>query len=93
MRLERRNESMPTLTLNIPNTTFVSSAQPDNNLSTYPLMYAGTDPSFQYCISLMQIALPSIPVTKVDSALLQLAVIVKAVRLRALSLSTELLLL
>lgn len=69
---------MPTLTLNIPNTTFVSSAQPDNNLSTYPLMYAGTDPSFQYCISLMQIALPSIPVTKVDSALLQLAVIVKS---------------
>ena len=69
---------MPTVTLNIPNTTFVSSAQPDNNLSSYPLLYTGTDPSFQECISLLQIALASLPVAAVDSALLQLSVIVKS---------------
>jgi hypothetical protein len=69
---------MPTMTLNIPDTTFVSSAQPDNNLSFYPLMYVGTDPSFQDCISLLQITLPSLPVTQVDSAVLKLSVIVKS---------------
>lgn len=69
---------MPTLILSIPNTTFVSSGQPDNNLSFYPLMYTGTDPNFQHCISLMQITLPSMPVTKVDRAMLQLAVIAKS---------------
>lgn len=68
---------MPTVSVNIPNTTFVSSAQPDNNLSFYPLMYTGTDPGFHNCISFLQITLPALPVTAVDSALLELAVIVK----------------
>lgn len=69
---------MPTTTLNIPNTTFVSSAQPDDNLSFYPTMYAGTDPTFQNCISLLQVTMPPLPVTQVDSAILQFAVIVKS---------------
>ncbi|HEX2985516.1 MAG TPA: DNRLRE domain-containing protein [Caproiciproducens sp.] len=69
---------MPSISINLPNTTFVSSAQPDMNLSFYPLLYAGTDPSFGTCIGLVQIPLPSLPVMSVDSALLQLAVIVKS---------------
>lgn len=69
---------MPTLTLNIPNTTFVSSTLPDNNFSSYPLIFTGTDQGFRDCIGLLQIALPEIPVPQVDSAFLQLAVIVKS---------------
>ena len=69
---------MPTTTLNISSTTFVSSAQPDNNLSFYPTMYVGLDPAFQNCISLLQVTLPPLPVTQVDSAKLQFAVIVKS---------------
>jgi len=68
---------MPNITINISDTTFVSSAQPDTNLSFYPLLYAGTDPIFQNCIGLLKIPLPSLPVENVDSAVLQLAVIVK----------------
>lgn len=69
---------MPAMTLNIPDTTFVSSAQPNNNLSFYPLIYTGTDPSFQNSIGFLQITLPVLPVTKVDSAFLELSVIVKS---------------
>ncbi|NBJ16874.1 MAG: DNRLRE domain-containing protein [Dehalobacter sp. 4CP] len=69
---------MATLTLNIPDTTFVSSYLPDMNFSSYPLVYSGTDPSFQNCISFLQIVLPVLPVTSVDSALLELSVIVKS---------------
>jgi hypothetical protein len=58
--------------------TFVSSALPNNNFSFFPLIYTGTDLSFQNCISLLQIALPMLPATTVDSALLQLAVIAKS---------------
>lgn len=68
---------MPTLTLNLPQTTFVSSTQPNNNLSTYPLLYTGTDASFQNCISFINVDLSSVPVTTVDSAILELVVIVK----------------
>ncbi len=68
---------MPTITLNIPNTTFVSSAQPDNNLSFYPVMYVGTDANFQTCSGLLQVSLSNLPVAQVDSAMLQLAVISK----------------
>lgn len=68
---------MPTVTIGIPDTTFVSSAQPFNNFSFYPLMYVGRDIGFQECIGLMEIDLSSIPVTSVDSAVLQLSVIVK----------------
>jgi hypothetical protein len=41
-------------------------------------MYTGTDPSFQNCIGLLQIELPPLPVSRIDSAVLQLAVIVKS---------------
>ncbi len=68
---------MPTVTINIPETTFVSSAQPSSNFSFYPLMYVGIDTVFSECIGLMEIDLSSIPVTNVDSAILQLSVIVK----------------
>ncbi len=68
---------MPTVTIGIPNTTFVSSAQPSLNFSFYPLMYVGNDVTFAETISLMEIDLSSIPVTNVDSAVLQLSVIVK----------------
>lgn len=67
---------MPTITLSLPETTFVSSAQPNSNLSAYPLMYVGNDPSFYECIGLINVALPALP-KNVDSAVLQLSVIVK----------------
>jgi hypothetical protein len=69
---------MPSVTINLPNTTFVSSAMPDNNNSFYPLLYTGTDPNFLNCISLMEVELPTLPVTAVDSAILQLTVIAKS---------------
>lgn len=68
---------MPTVTLNLPETTFVSSAQASNNFLFYPLMYVGTDPSYQDCTSLINVALPTLP-KRVDSAFLQLSVIVKS---------------
>lgn len=68
---------MPNITLDIPDTTFACSALPDTNFSSYPLLFAGTDPSYQYCVGLLKINLPSLPVTSVDSAILQLFVIVK----------------
>ncbi len=69
---------MSTVVVDIPSTTFVSSAQPTINFSVYPTIYSGTDTQYQNCISLMQIALPSLPVNFVDSAVLQLAVIAKS---------------
>lgn len=68
---------MPTVSVSIPDTTFVSSSQPTQNFSFYPLMYVGSDPTFLDCIGLMEIELPPLPVTSVDSAVLQLSVIVK----------------
>lgn len=73
----KEDEEMPTVTLEIPDTTFVASALSNTNFSTYPLLLTGTDPSYQNCLGLMQIDLPSLPVASVDSALLQLCVIVK----------------
>lgn len=69
---------MPTITQNIPNTTFIASALPNNNFSFYPLMNVGTDPGFQDCIGLLQLTLPELPVEMVDRAELELAVIVKS---------------
>jgi hypothetical protein len=69
---------MPILTFNLPDTTFVSSAQPDMNLSFNPLIYVGADPSYRNCIGLINVTLPQLPVSRVDSALLQLSVIVKS---------------
>lgn len=68
---------MPSVTVNLTNPTFVSSAQPNNNFSPYPTMYAGIDSQFQICIGLIQITLPSLPVHQVDSAILNLVVISK----------------
>lgn len=68
---------LPTVTLSTTQTTFVASAQPDTNFSVYPVLYTGTDVSFQNCISFLKFELPVLPVTSVDSALLQLSVIVK----------------
>lgn len=68
---------MTNITVNIPDTTFVSSAYPTSNLSYYPTMYVGTDASYLNCVSLMNITLPTLPVTHVDSATLNLAVITK----------------
>ncbi|MDD4832653.1 MAG: DNRLRE domain-containing protein [Clostridia bacterium] len=68
---------MSNITVNIPDTTFVSSALATSNLSFYPTMYAGTDASYLNCITLMNIILPTLPVTHVDSATLNLAVITK----------------
>ncbi len=67
---------MPTVTLNLPETTCVSSAQPNSNLFSYPLMYVGNDPSFYECTSLINIPLPALP-KSVIRAVLQLSVIVK----------------
>jgi hypothetical protein len=44
-------------------------------MSSYPVMHVGTDTAFQNSIGLLKFTLPALPVTKVDSAKLQLAVI------------------
>jgi C1q domain-containing protein len=69
--------SMPTVVLNTSQTTFVSSAQPNNNLSFYPVMYVGTDATYQTSIGLLKFDLSSLPVSSVDSAILELTVIQK----------------
>lgn len=68
---------MPTVILNTSETTFVSSAFPTTNFSTNPVIYAGTDTTFQNTISYLRFTLPSLPVSEVDSAILQLSVIIK----------------
>lgn len=68
---------MPTVTLNLPETTFVSSALPNSNFLIYPLIYVGTDPSFYGCTGLINVTLPVLP-KSVVSAMLQLSVIVKS---------------
>lgn len=69
---------MPTVTLKISDTAFVSSAQPGNNFSFYPLMYAGTDSDLLNCIGLMKILFPKLPVNQVDRAVLQVTAIAKS---------------
>lgn len=68
---------MSNVTLNISDTAYVSSLLPDTNISTLPLIFAGTDQTYLDCISYLQFTLPSLPVTSVDSALLELSVIAK----------------
>ncbi|HHV32351.1 MAG TPA: DNRLRE domain-containing protein [Clostridiales bacterium] len=68
---------MPTITLNAAGTTFVASAQPNTNFATYPTIYTGTDPSFDFTISYLKFDLSSVPVTRVDSAILELTVLAK----------------
>ena len=69
---------MPIMSFNLPYTTFISLVQPDMNLFFYPLIYVGTDPSYKNCTGLISVTLPQLPVNRVDSALLQLSVIVKS---------------
>jgi hypothetical protein len=68
---------MATVTVSLPNTTFISSANPNSNYSYYPLIYCGVDPSFGTCLGYLNIPLPDLPVSVVDSAKLRLSVIVK----------------
>ncbi len=70
---------MPTVVLNTTETTFVSSALPENNFSSYPSLFTGTDLTYETCISFLKFNLASIPIETVDSAYLQLSVIVKTV--------------
>lgn len=68
---------MSTEFLNTSETTFVSSALPDTNFSTNPVIHAGTDEAFQNTISFLRYTFPTLPVSEVDSAILQLAIITK----------------
>ncbi len=68
---------MSTKFLKTTETTFVSSAFPDTNFKTNPVIYAGTDKTFQKTISYLHYALALLPVSEIDSAILQLAVITK----------------
>ncbi len=69
---------MPTVTFNISQTTFVAPIQPNNNFSFYPLINTGTDAGFGNSIGLLKFPLPQLPVSSVDSATLNLAVITKS---------------
>lgn len=69
---------MPEKVLNITETAFVTSAYPNVNFSTNPVIYTGSDETFQNTISFMKFTLPSLPVTKVDRAILQLTLITKS---------------
>ncbi len=69
---------MPAVILTVSQNTFVSSAQPNDNFSYHPLLYAGTDEIFENCISLLKFDFTTIAVNSVDSAYLQLAVISKS---------------
>ena len=69
---------MATVTVSLPDTTFVSSQNANSNYSYYPLLYTGVDPSFGTCIGYLNIPLPDLPVSVVDSAKLRLSVIVKS---------------
>ncbi len=68
---------MPTVTLNLPDTTFISSGQPNSNFSFYPLVNVGSDMSYLTCIGLINIALPQLTLSSVESAILNLSVITK----------------
>lgn len=69
---------MATVTVSLPGTTFVSSQNPNANYFYYPLLYTGVDSSFGACIGYLNIPLPDLPVSAVDSAKLRLSVIVKS---------------
>ena len=69
---------MPSITLTLTNTTFVSSAFPNSNFSIAQLIYIGTDPSYQNCRGLLQFTLPTIPASSVDSAVMQFSVMSKS---------------
>ncbi len=68
---------MPTVTMNLPATTFVSSAKLNSNFSVYPLVCVGTDANLKKCTTLINVVLPTLP-KKVDSATLQFSPIMKS---------------
>ncbi len=68
---------MPTVTVNIPQTTFVASGDPNENFAAFPLMFVGTAPTYLDCTGLLKITLPQLHILSLDSAFLSLAVIVK----------------
>lgn len=68
---------MPTVTMNLPAITFVSSAKLNSNFLVYPLVCVGTDANLKRCTTLINVSLPTLP-KSVDSALLQLSPIMKS---------------
>lgn len=68
---------MPTVTMNLPATTFVSSAKLNSNFLVYPLVCVGTDANLKKCTALINVMIPALP-KKVDSATLQLSPIMKS---------------
>ncbi len=68
---------MPPVVLTAVHNTFVSSAQPNNIFSFYPLLYTGKDEIFGTCTSLLKFDFTTVATRSVDSAFLQLSVIVK----------------
>ncbi len=70
---------MTPVVLTVSQNTFVSSAQPKDNFSYHPLLYAGKDEIFENCIGLLKFDFTTIAANSVDSAYLQLAVISKTV--------------
>ena len=69
---------MPAVVLTVSQNTFVSSAKPIDNLSYHPLLYIGYDEIFDRCVSLLKFDFTTIPTNTVDSAFLQLTVIVES---------------
>ena len=68
---------MPAMNIDITQTTFVYSALPNKNMSSYPFIYVGTNTIRQKSTGLLQLDLSSIPSTHVDGAFLELAVTCK----------------
>ena len=68
---------MPPIVLTAAHNTFISSAQPSNIFSFYPLLYAGKDELFGTCTSLLKFDFTTVATNSVDRAILQLSVMVK----------------
>ena len=71
---------MPPVVLTAAHNTFISSAQPSNIFSFYPLLYAGKDELFGTCTSLLKFDFTTVATNSVDRAILQLSVMVKTRR-------------
>lgn len=69
---------MPPVVLTVAQNSFVSSEQPKNNFSYQPLLYTGKAKGFGSCTSLLKFDFTTVATNAVESAFLQLAVIVKS---------------
>ncbi|OPX44409.1 hypothetical protein CLHUN_17080 [Ruminiclostridium hungatei] len=69
---------MPPVVLTVAQNSFVSSEQPQDNFSYQPLLYTGKDEAFGNCISLLKFDFTAVATNAVDSAFLQLTVILKS---------------